>query len=316
MGRSEMHQKTECSGMDDLKKIGFITMAFGADKYFHQAESLARSLRRHMPGFRIAIVTDREDVGSLFDIRVPIDPVEIAGTLLKADLYHYSPFEETFFIDADCIVARPFHEQLEQIRQYDFSPIVTKFLSAGDTDLWIRNVGEAIRRVDGTPFPKFNGGVYFYRKSRFAEEVFATAHAINARSEELGILDFDKSGPGEETLLGLALSQMRVTSFYDDGGRLMRTPLNSQGAVHLDVIEGSCQFVKEGHPVSPAICHFCGDWYDHPAYLVAQQELMAGRKISRGRKAYMQATYKAKRLNARVRRKLTKILAPGMARAS
>ncbi|MBC8165776.1 MAG: hypothetical protein H7Y20_07880 [Bryobacteraceae bacterium] len=294
--------------MEDLR-VGFITMAFGADRYFRQAESLARSLRRHMPGHRIAIVTDRQDVGELFDTRVSINPSEIAGTLMKADLYYYSPFEETFFIDADSIVARPFHEELSQIRKYDFSPIVTRFLSEGDTDIWIGNVGEAIRLLDGTPFPKFNGGVYFYRRSDFAEKVFSTAHSINGRRNELGIRDFDQSGPGEETLIGLALSHLRATDFYDDGGRLMRTPLNSHGPIHLDVITGCCHFVKEGRQVSPAICHFCGPWSDHPAYVVAQEELLAGYRISRRRKAYLWMRYTAKRLKARVLRKIGNIFA-------
>ncbi|WP_410217327.1 hypothetical protein [Paracoccus sp. (in: a-proteobacteria)] len=302
--------------MKDLTNIGIITMAFGADKYFHQAQALARSLRRHMPGFRIAIVTDRTDVGPLFDIAVPINPVEVAGTLLKADLYHYSPFEETLFIDSDCIVARPFHEQLKEIRRYDFSPVVNRFLQEGDRDLWIRDVGYAIKTLEGTPFPKFNGGVYFYRKSTFASKVFATAHDINKRADELGILDFDRSGPGEETLLGLALSKMQATDFYDDGGYLMRTPLNSHGPIHLDVIDGSCHFIKEDCHVAPAICHFCGDWINHPAYLVAQEELIAGKKVGRRKKAYINAAYQAERLKKRMLRKLVKTFAPDATHAS
>ncbi|MDB6453632.1 hypothetical protein [Falsirhodobacter sp. 20TX0035] len=299
--------------MNDLGKIGFITMAFGADKYFHQAESLARSLRRHMPEFPIAIVTDRKDAGALFDICIPIDPFQIAGTLLKADLYRYSPFEETFFIDTDCIVAKPFHDQLRKIRQFDFSPVVSKFLSEGDTDLWIRDVGKAIKTLNGSPFPKFNGGVYFFRQGPHAEKVFSTAHAINARRDELGILNFDKSGPGEETLFGLALSQMHATELYDDGGQLMRTPLNSQGPVHLDVIEGTSGFIKEGQHVSPAICHFCGEWFDHPVYLIAQEELVAGRNVSRIRKNRLWASYKARGFKSRVVRKLNRLLAPRIA---
>lgn len=316
MNRYLKNQYTGRGGMEDLGKIGFITMAFGADKYFFQAESLARSLRRHMPGFQIAIVTDRKEVGALFDICIPIDPFQIAGTLLKADLYKYSPFEETFFIDADCIVAKPFHDQLRRIRQFDFSPVVSKFLSDGDKDLWIRDVGQAIKILNGAPFPKFNGGVYFYRRGRHAEEVFSTAHAINERTEELGILGFDKSGPGEETLLGLALSQMHATEFYDDDGQLMRTPLNSQGPIQLDVIEGTCGFIKEGRRVSPAICHFCGEWFDHPAYLVAQEELLAGRSVGRVRRYRLWTSYRAKRLKSRVARKLNRILTPSVQRAS
>lgn len=287
-----------------IHDLGFITMAFGSDKYFRQAESLARSLRRHMPGFPIAIVTDRNDVGPLFDIKIPVRKVKVAGTLLKADLYEYSPFRETLFIDSDCIVAKPFHEELQDIRKFDFSPVVTKFLSAGDTDLWIKDIGVALSRLGGTPFPKFNGGVYFFRKGEFAQSVFYTAGEIYKKSDILGILDFDKAGPGEETLIGLALSQMRVENFYNDGGRLMRTPLNSQGPIHLDVIEGTCSFVKQGKRVDPAICHFCGEWVDHPAYVIAQQELLAGQKINGMQKAFIHFLYNIRRMIDRVKQRL------------
>ncbi|MDT0575834.1 hypothetical protein RM533_06510 [Croceicoccus sp. F390] len=285
-------------------QVGFITMAFGADKYFAQAETLARSLRRHMPGYAIAIVTDRADAGPLFDITVPMDPVDIAGTVLKTDLYRYSPFAETLFIDSDCVVARDFTPQLQQIRAHDFTPVVGRYLSRGDQDLWIRDVGAAIEKVGGTKFPKFNGGVYFWRKSPFAQEVFRRAIAIRARADELGILDFDRSGPGEETLIGLALSQMHVIDLYDDGGMLMRTPLNSTGPVHLDVIGGACRFIKEGEEVTPAICHFCGEWIDHPAYLIAQHELLRGQRLPEHRRLRTRLAYRSARFAQRIRSKI------------
>ena len=83
-------------------------------------------------------------------------------------------------------------------------------------------------------------------------------------------------------MIGLALSELHVSTLYDDGGRLMRTPLNSSGPISFDVLSGICSFVKEGTLVEPAICHFCGEWVNHPSYLIAQQELQTGRPVSAG----------------------------------
>ena len=290
--------------MTDKCAIGFITMAFGKDKYIQQAEVLARSLRRHMPNHPIAIVTDRPDPGPLFDIVIPIDQFSVAGTFLKTGLYRYSPFSKTLFIDSDCIVARDFSEELRKISSYEFSPVVSRYLSKGDKDVFISDVGRAIEVLNGTPFPKFNGGIYFYRKGDFAREVFDRAVAIRDRSTELGILDFDSSGPGEETLFGLALSQMHVTNLYDDAGRLMRTPLNSTGPIHLDVIRGECRFIKEGALVEPAICHFCGEWINHPAYLIARRELLAERSASIAQRLQTHLNHRKNRFGSKVRRKL------------
>ena len=60
-----------------LTEVGIITMAYGKQKYFDQALTLARSLKLHMPNFKLAIITDRTDVGPLFD-----DVINICRTYL------------------------------------------------------------------------------------------------------------------------------------------------------------------------------------------------------------------------------------------
>lgn len=295
--------------MASLTDIGFITMAFGPEKYLDQARTLALSIKRWMPGFKLAVVTDSPDPGACFDIVIPMERFATAGTIHKADLYNYSPFEETFFIDSDCVVARDFSAELAEIRAHDFSPVCTSYLRAGDQDFWLEDVGEALLKVGGKSFPKFNGGVYFYRKSSHAAEVFERARGIRARAAELGVKDFDKAGPGEETLIGLALAAMGVENLYHDRGRLMRTPLNSTGPIELDVLGGRCSFIKEGEPVSPAICHFCGDWITHPAYAIAAWEIANGRRAPAYFKAGIHAGRLRRKLEARVGRGVRKLTA-------
>jgi hypothetical protein len=114
-----------------MTDLGFLTMAYGHDRYFRQAENMALSLKRHMLDGPLAIVTDRKVVGPLFDIAIPMKPFSKAGVVHKVDLYNYSPFQETFFIDSDCIVTRPFQKELAAIRQYGFTPVVGRYLYRG-----------------------------------------------------------------------------------------------------------------------------------------------------------------------------------------
>ena len=130
--------------MAPLTDVGMITIAFGSDRFFEQANTLARSLRRYMPNHKITLVTDRPDANPLFDYTIQMNPIGILGTFLKTDLYEYSPFAETFFINSDCVVLRNFSSELAEIRKFDFSPVVSRYLGRGDTDLWLRDVGEAI----------------------------------------------------------------------------------------------------------------------------------------------------------------------------
>lgn len=285
--------------------FGFITMAYGPDRFLRQAETLARSLRLHMPGIPLALVTDRADAGGLFDIVIPMRPFGRAGTLHKINLYNYSPFDETLFIDSDCLVVRPFHDQIAAIRLHDFAPIVTRCLADGDTDLWLEDVGAALKGVAGTRFPKFNGGVYFFRRSAGAEGVFARANELLLRKAELGIKDFDSAGPGDETLIGLAMAQSPHLKLFDDHGLLMRTPLNSQGPVEVEVLKGRSSFIKEGQRVSPAIIHFCGPWIDHPAYAIARAELEADKPASRLARGLFWLRFILDKAARKVRRRLS-----------
>lgn len=287
-----------------MEALGVFMMAFGADKYIRQAETLALSLRRHMPELPIAIASDRRDFGASFDRIVPMDVPDRAGTVLKIAMYELSPFQETLFIDTDCIVVRPFRDELAALRRFDFTPVVSRYLAAGDTDLWLDDVGAALERVGGHRFPKFNGGVYYFRKGPTAERVFSLAGSLRARAKELGIKDFDAAGPGEETLIGLALAQLGIDDLYDDEGRLMRTPLNSEGRIEIDPLGGGCRFVKEGRLVEPAICHFCGEWQTRPEYRLAEAAIRNGRKPSKVYGARVWGGHYARKLRSKVERRL------------
>jgi hypothetical protein len=260
-----------------MNRFGVLTMAFGADKYLRQADNMALSLRRHMPGIPLAIVTDREIQNTLFDINIPMKQISQAGTVHKVDLYDYSPFQETLFIDSDCIVTRPFHAELSAIREFDFTPVVSRYLVRGESDLWLVDVAAALDRVNGDSFPKFNGGIYFFKKGDLARRVFSRANELRSEAAALGIKDFDKAGPGDETLIGLSLAELRVLRLYDDHANLMRTPLNMNGRLRIDALGGGCSFNKEGKIVTPAICHFCADWVHSPEYKIAEYSLRNGR---------------------------------------
>ena len=285
-------------------KVGFITMAYGREKYLDQAVALARSVKHHMPNQPIVLVTDRDKAYPPFDSEIAMTDYALAGTVLKTSIYQYSPFEETLFIDSDCLLTRDCSPEIAEIRTREFSPVVNTYLQKGDNDLWLEDVGEAVAKVGSKNFPKFNGGVYFFRKGKRAKSVFTVAEEMRERQDELGILNFDTAGPGEETLFGLALSKLGFKDLYDDRGRLMRTPLNATGPIHLDILAGECWFEKEGRLVEPAIVHFCGDWINHPAYRIAVQEIARGRQLPTFSRKAIQLTHSARKLGDKVRGRL------------
>jgi len=111
--------------------LGVVTLGFGADRYVRQAETLALSLRRHMPDLPIAPVTDKEKIPGVFDMRVPVDLSHGTGVIQKIYLDAYSLFERTLFMRSGCVVMRPFTDELRMLEDYAFKPTCKKGSASG-----------------------------------------------------------------------------------------------------------------------------------------------------------------------------------------
>ncbi|WP_109477839.1 hypothetical protein [Paraburkholderia sp. C35] len=256
--------------------LGVVTIAIGARRYLRQAEILSMSLRRNMPGVPIAIVSDSESMRAHCDVLIPVDHSMPIATAQKLLLDIYTPFAETLFIDSDCVVARDFSEELAEIRRYPFSPVVQQLTPANGVDEYFEHLGAALEKVGGTAFPKFNGGVYYFRRSAEARAVFNLAREYFRDYKRYGIKVFDRGGPGDETVISLALARLGMLDLYTDGGSLMRTPTGLQGRLHIDPIAGYCRFRRAEGVVHPAICHFAGHYLLMPEYRLAEAALRRG----------------------------------------
>ena len=250
---------------------GFLTLAIGARDYISQAYYLGLSLRANMPGYPIAVVTDDETgiLAGVYDHLIPARQSLGRGVRQKMYIDQYTPFEETLFIDADCIVARSFEHELNEVRSFDFTPVVQRHLRTDDADEYFLDLPSLMRAFNLRSLPKFNGGVYFFRKSALSERVFESARRIQNDPASYGLKAFDSTGPGDEPAYALAMAQHGISG-YDDLGRLMRTPVGLRGKLTIDPTQGQCSFMRAEGLVTPAICHFAGDYRFLPEYYYAR----------------------------------------------
>ncbi|WFU70964.1 hypothetical protein [Bradyrhizobium sp. CB2312] len=254
--------------------IGFLTLAIGARDYIDQAYYLGLSLKANMPRYPIAVVTDDETgrLASIYDHVVPARRSLGRGVRQKMYIDQYTPFEETLFIDADCIAARSFERELDEVRRFDFTPVVQRHLRPGDRDEYFLDLPDLMKRMDLRALPKFNGGVYFFRRSAVSNRVFEAARRIQSEPAEFGLKAFDATGPGDEPAYALAMARYDISG-YEDQGRLMRTPVGLRGMLSIDPVQGECNFVRAEGRVTPAICHFAGDYRFMPEYYCARVAL-------------------------------------------
>ncbi len=239
-----------------MPQRGVLTLAFGKPVFLELAKALARSLRLHDPDVPRAVVTDSEDpeLLNLFDIRVDHNPAYGSDVGQKLYLDLYSPFDETLFIDSDCLVVRKLDAFWTAFRGNDFGACGRRILHQGEKDEFM-DVDRVLTHFELSGLPKFNGGIYYFKKNAGAAAVFKTARSLIDRASELGFRTFRGGGLADEALysVAMALHKVPLTDMAPGG---MWTPLNATGPLVIDTIHGECHFSKAGEPVKPEIMHF------------------------------------------------------------
>jgi hypothetical protein len=256
-----------------MTQRGILTLAFGGDRYIEMAKTLGRSLRLHAPHIPVALVTDSLDteLKTLFTQLVPLESGFGTNVRQKLHLDSYSPFNETLYIDSDCIVVGDLESIWSAFHGQDFAVAGRQLLKKGETDpfLDVNFILDAFRLSE---LPKFNGGIYYFTNSPRALQLFSEARRLLANSRDLRFREFRQDGPNDEAIFSVAMALNGLRPIpIDEGG--MWTPIGAKGHIHLDVLRGSCRFIKYGKVVQPEIIHFAGRWAFCFEYRKAAEQL-------------------------------------------
>jgi hypothetical protein len=245
---------------------GMLTLAFGKTRFIDMAKALARSLVIHDPDLPRAVVTDSNDaeLRALFTDCIPYKREYGSNLRQKMHLDLYSPYDETLFIDSDCLVVHKLDHFWTAFAGVPFGVPGFRIMRPGARDEYL-DVDFLLQHFSLTGLPKFNGGTYYFKRSPEAAAFFQTARSLMANYKELRLKDFRGDGPNDESLYSAALA-IHGLSATDMGEGGMWTPINSKGPITLDVLRGSCYFIKEGRPVKPDIIHFATVWAETYTY--------------------------------------------------
>jgi hypothetical protein len=239
-----------------MPQRGVLTLAFGNSVFLDLAKALARSLKLHDPELPRALVTDSNDpeLLGLFDIKVDHNPMYGSDVGQKLFLDLYSPFDETLFIDSDCLVVRKLDPFWRAFRDSDFGACGRRILRAGEKDEFM-DVDRVLTHFGLSGLPKFNGGIYYFKNTPAATAIFETARSLIPRAGELGFRTFRGGGLADEALYAVAMALHKIP-LVDMAPGGMWTPLNATSPLTFDVVRGVCHFLKAGEPVEPEIMHF------------------------------------------------------------
>ena len=250
----------------DSHQRGVITLAYGPPRFVEQARSLAHSLDLHAPHLHRTLVTDSDDpsIRKLFSEVIAYRPEFGSGVRQKVFLDHYSPYEETLFIDSDCLVLGNLDSFWAAFAGQSFGIPGHRYLKRGEVDPYL-DVDHVLDTLKVSKLPKFNGGAYYFTRSAQTKDFFNTARNFLENFSSLGLSEFRRNGPADEAIYSLAMAvhDFPLTSMGPGG---MWTPCGYTGSLHLDALAGTCSFVKEGMTLSPEIVHFPGEYAYAYAY--------------------------------------------------
>lgn len=247
---------------------GFITIAYGDRKYIKMGKILARSIRLNSPGSRIAVVTDSndEEISNLYDHVININLDWPCGVAQKLYLDQYTPFDESIFIDTDCIV----YKNLDLIWNYylqlcDFGIKGYSYLTANDGHYSIQDLSTCLQQLNLRRMASFNSGVIYFNNSEKARRVFASARDIYKRREELTLMEFKNSPVNDEPIFALAMETHDIDILPWDNACVMGTYSGDvRNKNRINVLNHKGHYIKNNVRLDPMIIHFhfeCQDYF-------------------------------------------------------
>jgi len=180
---------------------GFITLASTRRDYLDMAVDLALSLRA-VARDPIALILDdtlraqaKPAELRLFD-HIATLPPNYPRNIGKLFAPHASPFDESLFLDSDCLALAPFDALWERLRPLEFALQGEVLTPAIERIHNMRSTRETMRRFGLKRFVKSTSGLIYFRRDTGRAVADAAMHCFREA--------FDSRMNCDETLLGIA----------------------------------------------------------------------------------------------------------------
>ena len=244
---------------------GYQLLAVGDLKYLNLAIRCAASIKCRDKARPIQLVTDLpsdivQNYPRLFDdiTSIVVEP-EFAGPLIKLKMYEFSIYQETLFVDADCLLMK---DDIDLYwKEMSSRYVVTTPGTRRSEGEWYKTSIEKICDLAKTSsIVQMNSGVLYFKRNERAKVFFDTA--IGLVSELGNFTGHIHQGRGlpDEPYLAIAFSRCNVDPMpvvNAEGNGLMVSTIGSSDFI-FDSRAGVCRFKKGDKEVSPTICHFVG----------------------------------------------------------
>jgi hypothetical protein len=257
---------------------GYITIAMDRERYVDMALNLARSLKYFDPKRPRCLVYNNKvtlppETASLFDHVVNLaDMPDYIGCMNKLRLYEATPFEETMYIDADCLLVKPDIDRHWAALSQNYFGMTGEKRTTGT---WNNLDFEKVCKALSIPYVvQMNSGVFYFQKGPEAQRFFDRLHELYRDHRDL-LSNIHQGRAGQyadEPFLGAAMGEFRIDPLGGtaEEGSLMVTTWRARncsfdparGASRIDKPSrywfGIGQLPRSWVVHSPTIAHFIG----------------------------------------------------------
>ncbi len=252
---------------------GFITIATGKEIYYQLAKNLLLSYKlfskEPMP---FAIMCDREnEYTALFDDVVILEH-PLNSFWDKFELLTRSPYDETIFVDADCLAFADLNEYWDYFADADdFTGCGTNYPIESHKGLFQQGqLGVYEGRVHWKP--DICGGLYFIRRGEKCNALYQECQYISQHYDDFTWPDFC-APKADETVLCLGMAALGMHAMIADP-RNYGIPWEATEMEH-DIFTGHCQYATEWHPrvEQGRLVHFGTHNCSMPPYLFELEKM-------------------------------------------
>lgn len=225
---------------------GFITLATGSEMYYTFAKNLLLSYKLFCDKpFPFAIMCDREnEITAMFDDVVLLEAPS-HSYFDKFELLLRAPYDETIFIDSDCLAYADLNDFWTYFAEADdFSAAGTNYPLDSDSGLFqYQEIGAYKDRV--TCKPDIHGGLYFIRRGQTCSNIYQDCQYIIQNYQDFKWPDFCAPYADEPVLcLAMAANGCRATEAAPDNYGIPWEVTE----MYCDIFRGDCTYATAWHP--------------------------------------------------------------------
>jgi hypothetical protein len=231
---------------------GVITLAIPKD--YKKAIALALTLNEHSPGLPISIAVPAhvrpllEPYKHLFD-KIITQRAELKGFEQKLYLDEYSPYQKTFFFDADILILKDIRPIIEKWSGSDYA--ARGQLTKGGVSAFGLDRQFVLNLIGKKSFSKIDGAGHAYFEKPGCQRVFDKAREVLSEYHKYQAEKF-----ADEDAVGIAMTMLDIAPKKNDG--FLGSPWCAiNNSFKIDTDNSSCSYddLVDGY-VEPCAIHF------------------------------------------------------------